>query len=162
MKPPTESNAMLSSAPRQTAERRCQPATRIPVICVVDPKRDDYQGWEAQVQATGGRLQFFTSAAGALKFSRTNAVDLWVVNTKLPGLTGAELCSMLKSQSVQTSVYLVADEYSPEVERAAWRARATLFGCKGGHDEWLNDSLEGRLSQPLSSLSAGSPALAAC
>src|SRR5689334_19170813 len=127
---------MFSSAPRQTADRRCQPVTRIPVICIVDPNRDDYQSWMSKVQAQGGQIQFFTSAEEALKFSRSHAVDLWVVNTTLPGVSGTELCCMLKSQSVPTSVYVIADEYSPEVEQAAWRARATLFGCKGGHDAW--------------------------
>ena len=39
-------------------------------------------------------------------------------------------------------MYLVADHYSPAIEHAAWRARATLFGVKGGHAHWLDDWLQ--------------------
>jgi hypothetical protein len=53
---------------------------------------------------------------------------------------------MLKARSPLVPVYLVADRYSPAVEQAAWQARATLFGCKGGHVEWLNEWLEQRSS----------------
>jgi len=125
---------MLSSALLQ----RRKPATRIPVICVVDPKPDDYEGWESQATASGARLHIVAGAEEALRFSRTTAVDLWVVNTQLTGLSGCELCSMLKARSPAVPVYLFADSYSPAVEQAARQARATLFGVKPEHQTWLS------------------------
>jgi DNA-binding NarL/FixJ family response regulator len=85
------------------------------------------------------RLQFVASAEQALRLAHKTAVDLWVVNSKLPGLSGCELCRILKSQSARAAVYVVADEYSPEVEQEARASRASLFGCKPEHAHWLRD-----------------------
>ena len=148
MKNPTQVNAMLSSARRQAGPLRSQPATRIPSVCVVDTRLDDYQGWESRGEAHSVRLHFVTSAAEALRLSRTTEVDLWVVNTELPGLSGCELCGMLKSQRAGATVYLVADHYSPETERAAWAARATMFGCKPQHQAWIETWLGLRRNKP--------------
>ena len=98
-------------------------------------------------QAQGGRLQIVASADEALRFSRAHPTDLWVVNTKLPGLSGTELCGLLKARSPQVPVYLVTDQYTPEGERAAWQARATLFGCKPAHHDWLGEWLENQPSR---------------
>ena len=95
-------------------------------------------------EAKGVKLQIVASAEEALRLARTAAVDLWVINTKLPGLSGFELCSMLKSRSAPTAVYLVADHYSPEIEHLAWRSQATLFGCKPAHEAWLTQWLDHR------------------
>jgi DNA-binding NarL/FixJ family response regulator len=86
-------------------------------------------------------LNVVASAEDALRLARTEAVDLWVVSTNLPGLSGFELCSMLRQRFPQAAIFLVADAYCPLQEQAAWQHRATLFACKGGHldllDEWL-------------------------
>jgi CheY-like chemotaxis protein len=143
---------MLASEPRQTGHLRL-PATRIPTVCVVDPHVDDYQDWRLAAEAHGVELRFVASAEEALRLARAQGIDLWVVNTRLPGLSGCELCGMLKSRSGHTPVYLVADEYSPEEECAALRARATLFSCKAMRqallDQWLVDHAHGRF-QPAS------------
>ena len=73
--------------------------------------------------------------------ARTSTIDLWVVNTELPGLSGFELCSMLKARSSPVPVYLVTDQYTPESEQAAWQARATLFGAKPTHAVWIDQWL---------------------
>jgi CheY-like chemotaxis protein len=129
---------MQRHAPRHTTRRPVRPANRIPTVCVVDPKADDYQGWDELAEAKGAKLKIVASAEEALRLARTATVDLWVVNTELPGLSGCELCSMLKSRSSSTPMYLVADRYTPEAERAAWQARATLFGDKPAHRDWLD------------------------
>ena len=123
---------MLSSAPLQTGQRR-RPATRIPLICVVDLQLDDYQGWDELAAARGAQLRILGSAEEALKLARTTSIDLWVVNTELPGLSGGELCAMLHTQSPRIPVYLVANEYSEELERTAYRNGARLFAVKPGH-----------------------------
>jgi hypothetical protein len=65
---------------------------------------------------------------------------LWVVNTHLPGISGPELCSMLRARS-RSPIYLVADQYSLATEQTAWQARPTLFGCKPAHRQWFEDWL---------------------
>ena len=118
------------------------PARRIPTVCVVDPQAADYQDWRKSAEPSGVRLEIVASAEEALRLSRTQAVDLWVINTALAGRSGFELCSMLKAQSPQAVVYLVTDHYTPDVERRALMARATMFGCKGEHTGWLDAWLE--------------------
>ena len=131
---------MLSSAQRPTL-LRSRPAARTQAVCVVDPQADGYSGWAELAQASGVQLQIVASAEEALRLSRTQAIDLWVVNTALPGLSGFELTSMLKTRSAQAAVYLVADHYTPEVERLAWQSRASMFGCKGAQTAWLEQWL---------------------
>ena len=130
MNPLTQVNSMLNSASRHTSRLRGRSATRTSTVCIVDPQSDDYDGWKSPAQTKPLQFQVVPTAEEALRFSRTQAVDLWVVNLELPGLSGLELCSMLKARDSRTPVYLVAEEYSPDAERAAWAARATMFGCR--------------------------------
>ena len=102
-------------------------------VCVVDPKPDDYPGWDSLAEAKGAKHQMAASAEEALRVARIATVDLWVVNVELPGLSGCELCSMLKSRIPHVPVYLVAEEPSLELKCDAWRSRASMFGCKPGH-----------------------------
>jgi DNA-binding response OmpR family regulator len=118
------------------------------MLCVVDPEQDDYQALNSLAQTCGVQVQLVASAEQALRLARTAKVDLWVINTKLPGLSGASLCGMLKERSVSTPVYLVSNQYTPEAERAAWSARATLFGCKGQAHVWFAQWLEHRQRRP--------------
>ena len=117
-------------------------AHRETTVCVVDPRAADYETWHGEAAGAGLMLHFCSTAEEALRFGRTHAVALWVVNTELSGLSGHELCGMLKNLSAATLVYLVADQYSPAAERAAWSARATLFGCKPAHTAWLSEFLQ--------------------
>ena len=137
MNPPTQVNAMLHAAPRKNGTARQLSAVGTATICVVDPQAEDYLGWDATAEANGARFQIVASAAEALRFARTNRVDLWVVNAELPCLSGYELCGMLKSQLASATVLLVADEYSEAAERRAWSQRATMFCCRATLDQHL-------------------------
>jgi CheY-like chemotaxis protein len=132
----------FSTSPvRRTASLQ---AKNHPTVGVVDPQNEAYASWQAEAETHGARLAMFASAEEALRFSGTTSVDLWVVNVSLPRLSGLEFCQMLKNRQPQAAVYLIADQYSAETERAAWQARATFFGCKGGHETWLGDWLRER------------------
>jgi CheY-like chemotaxis protein len=114
----------------QIDQPRCQSGIRTPTLCVVAPEGEDRERWQSLAQAQGASLHVVAGAEAALRLCRGATVDLWVINTELPGLSGFELSSMLKARPGDAATYLFADEYSPEAERAAWRARATWFGCK--------------------------------
>src|SRR5262245_2250192 len=115
-------------------QKNGQPATTsnaaVPCVCVVDPRPSDYEGWDQAAQELGVRLEFVTNASAALRQAHLRQVDLWVVNSTLIGLSGTELCHMLKAQSGQNVVYVVADEYSAAIEQDAHASRANLFECK--------------------------------
>src|SRR5262245_36307254 len=127
-------------APRTTAAARCRPRT----VCVVDPQTDDYRGWESVAEANGVRLLFTADAREALRVAHTEPIDLWVVNAELPGLSGGELCNMLKARKGQTAIYMVANQYTPDLEKAARLAGATMFGCKPAHESWFGDWIDSR------------------
>ena len=110
---------MQRLAPRNTKPRPARPVTRTLTVCVVDPQADDYRTWPARAAAHGLQLQFVASAEEALRLARARQVDLWVVNAALPGLSGFDLCGMLRSQLARVPVFLVAAEYSVEAEQAA-------------------------------------------
>jgi CheY-like chemotaxis protein len=142
-------NSMPTSTPRQTVQLRNRPGTGIQTICVVDPQGDDYEGWVSAAESSGLRLHVLASAEEALRLARNVTVDVWVVNTRLPGLSGRELCSMLRSQRRRPVVNVVADEYSPQAESAAWQARASLFLCKPAHRQWFDEWLVHVAKAPL-------------
>ena len=143
---------MFRATAHPIVRRRRRVSRRNPTVCVVDPKTDDYQGWQSSAHSSGVQLHFVASADEALRLARTAAVDLWVVNTDLPGIAGAPLCSMLRQQSGQAAIYLVSERNSPELERTAWAARPTLFGCKGEHHAWLAQWLDHFQHRPASPL----------
>jgi DNA-binding response OmpR family regulator len=129
---------MRNSAPN----RHLQPAAPVriaarPTICVVDPRGEDYRPWHEEAREHGLNLQVLASSEEALRLAGTMRIELWVINTRLPGLSGCELCDMIRAHFLGAEVYLVADEYSADEERRAWAARASMFGCKPAHSAWL-------------------------
>jgi DNA-binding response OmpR family regulator len=128
---------MLNSIAHPTASTFGRLVNRTLTVCVVDPQPAAYSDWLDAAHASGLRLQILASAEEALRYSRTAAVDLWMIHTELPGLSGFELCGMLKARAPATPVYLVADGYSPAAEQRAWQARATMFAVKPARPNWL-------------------------
>ena len=106
--------------------------TRKNTICVVDPQASDYGEAERAAGSRGDRFQIIATPTDALRLARSQSVDLWVIHSELPGVSGAELCGMLRDQGIRAAISLVADKYSPETERAAYLHRATTFCCKAG------------------------------
>jgi CheY-like chemotaxis protein len=101
-------------------------------ICVVDPRQDG-----CPVVPDSMKLVRVGSAAEALRLARAGRVDCWVVSAHLPDMTGCELCELVRIHSPQAPVLLVADMYSAELERAAYRARATSFAARPAQVGWL-------------------------
>ena len=95
-------------------------------------------------ETRGARIEVVGSAAAALRLARSTTVDLWILNTELPGLSGCDLCRMLKASSSTAAVYLMAENYSPEIEQSAWAARATMFGVQGAQAAWIEQWLDRR------------------
>ncbi len=122
-------------------------------IVVVDPCPADYLAALPEPQP-GVWWQFITCARHALRTARVRAVDLWVVNTRLPDMSGLDLCRMLRDQE-RAAVYLVADRYSPDEERAARLCGAALFVCKPPIAQWLAAPANRRTARDASRLHLG-------
>lgn len=139
---------MRRSVPRDAKLRPVHTKMGQRTICVVDPHPEDYPTWPATAELRGLQLKFVTSAEEALRVDRNQTVDLWVVNADLPGLSGFDLCGMLRRQSAHAPVLLVTAEYSVEAEQAAWQARASMFGCKPAQHTWLHDFMARPVRRP--------------
>jgi CheY-like chemotaxis protein len=133
---------MHTFSSRQIAPPQVRLSNQSPTVCIVDPKLVDCEDWRLPANADRVQFKFVPSAEEALRIARTTAVVLWAVSTELAGLSGFELCSILKASSPSAPVYLAADDYSPEAERAAYAARATLFASKAQ----LSKCIEGFLA----------------
>jgi DNA-binding response OmpR family regulator len=138
----------MISQPRSTNPQPLRQAAHTETIWIVDARAGDYQDCRSAAEAKGAEIQLFGRAHDALRLARGASVDLWVINAEQPaGMSGFELCALVKELSPDAAVFLVADEYSSDCELRSLQARATLFACKPGHDELLAHWLEHRRSQ---------------
>jgi len=122
-------------SPVQQEDRRVRAAT----VAVVDPRPGDYAALLGSHLGSQVRLQFLGSGRDALRLARTGGVTLWVINADLPDMSGLDLCSMLRTCSGRSVVYVVTDEYRMEDERAARLCGASFFGCKPVEAGWFDD-----------------------
>lgn len=106
-------------------------------VCVVDTDFGEYGHLLAERNLRGVQWEMIGSGREALRQMQRDTVTLWVINTRLPEMSGAELCQMIKSQSPSAVVYLLTDEYRLEDERAAWLAGAALFRPKPIDPAWF-------------------------
>ncbi len=99
-------------------------------IFVVDPNTSDYgilSQWAAEV---GCEVHFLSGGRDALRLGRELAADLWVVNIRLPGISGFDLVEMLRPRFGRAAVFMVADEYRTEDEIRALSLGITRYLCK--------------------------------
>jgi DNA-binding response OmpR family regulator len=105
-------------------------------LCVVDAGRDAYLAWQAAAANRGWEIVLAESASDALRLSRIQSIDRWVVCESLLEMPGSELCGMLRSRNRTAAICLVTDRHSPESERAAYAAGATMYAVKPLDAEW--------------------------
>jgi len=111
-------------------------------VAVVDPRPSDYADLLDCALGAGVRIEFFASGRDAMRFSQTGSADLWVINADLPDMSGVDLCTMLRTHASDPVVYIVTDEYRPEVEKAARACSGSLFVCKPIRAQWLKTCFE--------------------
>ena len=111
-------------------------------IVVVDACPADYMATLA-ASRLGVRWQFLGCGRMALRMASVQAVDLWVVNVSLPDMSGLELCRMSRERG-PVHVFLIADRYSENDERAARVFGAALFACKPVQAEWFDRNYLGK------------------
>ncbi len=106
-------------------------------VFVVDSHPDDYQGICQRATDDGLNLQLFNSGRDALRKDPAQAPELWVVNMRLPDMSGTDLLSMLRWRYPGVPVVLVSDSYRAEDEISARCSGAELYLSKPLQSEWL-------------------------
>ncbi len=99
-------------------------------IVVVDPKPTDYAALLDAFPQGSMAFHFLPLGRDALRLARAHGADLWVIHVGLPDISGLDLCAMVNDRWPQSVVYVVADEFCPEEERAARTCGASFFTCK--------------------------------
>ena len=100
-------------------------------IVVADTQPHDYCDLAGLASIHGWHVHLLTNAAAALRLARSTHAHLWIVNVRLPDMSGFDLFEMLRDQLATVCVFIVADQYDAEHERRACRCGAALFLCKG-------------------------------
>jgi DNA-binding response OmpR family regulator len=104
-------------------------------MAVADPKLDDYAsllGHFAEQQRT---LAFVTNGRAALALG---AADRWIVNVRLPDMSGFDLCQILNARHAKIGVLLVDETYDPDHELRA-RSSKAMYVCKPFRTEWCSN-----------------------
>jgi DNA-binding response OmpR family regulator len=106
-------------------------------LIVVDENLDDYGVLIAEQHAQDLRIKLFATGESALHAARPTSGALWLINVRLPDMTGIHLLGLVRRGLRRCSVFLVGDRYSPEDELAARLAGATAYVCKPASAAWL-------------------------
>ncbi|HEY8090202.1 MAG TPA: response regulator transcription factor [Polyangiaceae bacterium] len=101
VKPAPPSVKPTSSAPDYQAWRRSDPFAQGPSarVLLVDDDRDIRDVVGAMLDAVGLTVQAATSAEEALERVRASSFDLLVLDWNLPGMTGIELCRLIRKDA---------------------------------------------------------------
>lgn len=108
-------------------------------VQIVDPRYADYDSLLHLAASAGFDLNFTRTGHAALRAGRLGSVDLWIVNTKLPDMSGFDLLGMLRSARADSTVFVVDSDYQLEHERQATLLQAAQYLCKPVVASWLGD-----------------------
>jgi DNA-binding response OmpR family regulator len=111
--------------------------SQVDYVVVADKKLDDYGPLVVELSERGVRVGLFSTGEDALRAAGGNAATLWVVNVKLPDMTGVALLKLVRRRLSRSTVFLVGDEYSAADELAARAAGASAYVCKPPSAAWL-------------------------
>jgi FixJ family two-component response regulator len=101
-------------------------------VYVVDPQTDDYVNLVPGNAIVGSNTNvvFFRSGQEALRSAAVDKPAMWVINVRLPDMSGTDLQSILKSKGCKAPIALVGDEYSVDDEMTARCAGAEMYFAK--------------------------------
>jgi DNA-binding response OmpR family regulator len=106
----------------------------VPVVHVADTAPADYDQLIAELESTETELRFFMTANAAIcharQDGRSDRVKLWLVNSQLPEMRGADLVEILRGIYGQAVLVIVDDQYDRQQEIAAVMAGATMYVYK--------------------------------
>lgn len=106
-------------------------------IVVVDAQLDDYHTFIQESDCNCVLTQCYTAGEVALQNASATARTLWIVNTRIPDMTGIHFLQLIRRRLRRCSVFLVGDTYSADDEFAARLAGATAYVCKPVDFAWL-------------------------
>lgn len=109
----------------------------LPSINVVDANRDEYHALAIALRLEEAGIRLFATGTDALRAIGVCPSTLWIVNIRLPDMSGVDFLELITHRLRRCRVILVGDDYSAEDELAARSAGATAYVCKPVSAAWL-------------------------
>jgi len=110
---------------------------RLDDLIVVDGNLNDYAGLFTEICRCELRVRLFSNGEEALRVPGAGPGTLWVVNIRLPDVSGISLLRLIRRRLRRASIIIAGDTYSAEDELAARSAGATAYVCKPPTVAWL-------------------------
>jgi DNA-binding response OmpR family regulator len=106
-------------------------------VAIIDASIDDYSVFFSDEQLQKLPCRQFSTGEEALQQLDPLLATLWLVNMRLPDMSGIGFLHLVRCRSRRCPVFLVGDEYRPEEELAARAAGASAYLCKPVNAGWL-------------------------
>ena len=110
-------------------------------VIIVDPQPNDYSELLPVAERRKSRVDFFTTGDAALRNAKAKPRTCWLINLRLPDMSGLDLYELLRNRTAGASVFLVADEYDAEAEISVLRTGTAQFACKPLHPSWVAETV---------------------
>jgi DNA-binding response OmpR family regulator len=107
-------------------------------LVVVDENSIDYQPIINELRQDNVVFYLYSTGEDALRDGHTSTSTVWIVNVRLPDMSGVEFVALINRRLRHCTIFLVGNQYSPEDELAARAAGATGYLCKPATATWLN------------------------
>jgi FixJ family two-component response regulator len=118
------------------------------MVCVVDDDHSILRALRRLLDATGFRVETFSSAEAFLKSAQRESADCLVLDVHLGGLSGLDLQERLAQSGVRTPIVIITAHDDPPTRERARRAGAIEYLRKPFDDESLVDAIHKAIGQP--------------
>ena len=108
-------------------------------VQIVDPQYEDYDCLLGLAASARVDLGFSRTGHSALRTGRLLGIDLCIVSTELPDMSGFDLLGMLRSARTDSTVFVVDNVYQLQHEQRAMMLQAAEYLCKPVVASWLAD-----------------------
>ena len=106
---------------------------------VVDSCLDDYERLVAAGKASGIQFTFLKTAEQALRSHAGPSVLVWMINVRLPCMTGLELFALLRPRLARVPFLMVDDQYDAARELIVLKVGRLHYVCKPLDPTWLRE-----------------------
>ena len=107
-------------------------------VIVVDPQFRDYRQMFHGASDRGQSVRMLSRGDDALRLKGVTGNEVWLINYRLPDMSGVDLLELVRQRNPKASVLLIGDEYDTEDELDARSAGATAHVCKPADGSWLD------------------------
>lgn len=107
-------------------------------VVVVDQHPRDYVNLIAGAARRKLRIRLFKSGDEAIHSASVFFDGLWLINTRLPDMSGIDLLRLIRERDPTAAIFLVSDSSDLGDEILARSAGPTAYVCKPPQPAWLS------------------------